>query len=97
MTSLGSRDGIEVGHVLAAQHGGEVVTTNTGEDEARFSFSSYLPAALRRNKDGVPPEVTLPLERNGLTVVFRVFERVSYALVMSSKRTVKIGDKVVSP
>jgi LysM domain len=97
VTSLGSRDGIEIGHVLSAQHGGEVVTTNTGEDEARYSFSSYLPAALRRNKDGIPPEVTLPLERNGLTVVFRVFERVSYALVMSSKRTVKIGDKVVSP
>ena len=97
VTNLGSRDGIEIGHVLAAQHGGEKVTTNTGENEARYSFSSYLPAALRRDKDGIPPEVTLPLERNGLTVVFRVFERVSYALVMSSKRTVKIGDKVVSP
>jgi len=97
VTNLGSRDGIEIGHVLAAQHGGDVVTTNTGEDEARHSFSSYLPAALRRSKDGVPSEITLPLERNGLTVVFRVFERVSYALVMSSKRTVKIGDRVVSP
>jgi hypothetical protein len=97
VTNLGSRDGIEIGHVLAAQHGGEKVSTNTGENEARYSFSSYLPAGLRRDKDGIPPEVTLPLERNGLTVVFRVFEKVSYALVMSSKRTVKIGDKVVSP
>jgi len=97
VTNLGSRDGIEIGNVIAAQRGGEVVTTNTGEDEARYSFSSLLPASLRRNKDGIPPEVTLPMERNGLAVVFRVFDRVSYSLIMSSKSSVKVGDKVTSP
>jgi LysM domain len=98
VTNLGLRDGIEVGHVLAAQRGGEVVTTNTGEAESRSSWKSLLPASWRRNNaDGMPPEVTLPTERNGLMVVFRVFDRVSYALVMSSKGPVKVGDVAQTP
>jgi hypothetical protein len=97
VTNLGSRDGIEVGNVLAAQRGGEVVKTNTGEDEARSSFKSLIPASWRADKDGIPPEVTLPTERNGLVVVFRVFDRVSYALVMSSRGSLKVGDIIQTP
>ena len=39
----------------------------------------------------------LPDERYGLLFVFRVFERVSYALVMNVTRTVEIGDVVANP
>ncbi len=97
VVNLGRRDGIEIGHVLAVQRGGEIVATNTGEDESRYSFKTLIPASWRGDKDGIPPEVKLPEERNGLTVVFRVFERVSYVLVMSSKRPVKVGDIVQTP
>ncbi len=97
VVNLGRRDGIEIGHVLAVQRGGEVVATNTGEDESRHSFKSLIPAAWRGDKDGIPPEVKLPEERNGLTVAFRVFDRVSYVLVMSAKRPVKVGDIVQTP
>lgn len=97
VVNLGRRDGIEIGHVLAVQRGGEVVATNTGEDESRYSFKTLIPASWRGDKDGIPPEVKLPEERNGLTVVFRVFDRVSYVLVMSSKRPVKVGDIVQTP
>ncbi len=98
VVNLGRRDGIEVGHVLAVQRGGEIVATNTGEDESRNSiFKSLIPASWRGDKDGIPPEVKLPEERNGLTVAFRVFDRVSYVLVMSSKRPVKVGDIVQTP
>ena len=95
--NLGRRDGIEVGNVLAVQRGGEIVTTNTGEDETRNAWSKLIPSAWRSDKDGVPPEVKLPEERNGLSVVFRVFDRVSYALVMSSRRPMKVGDTVQTP
>lgn len=39
----------------------------------------------------------LPDERYGLLFVFRVFEHVSYALVMNVARPVVVGDTVVSP
>ncbi len=94
--NLGAREGMEVGHVLSAQSGGEVVSTQAG-DQARNAWSSMLPSAWRTGADGVPPEITLPSERNGLLVVFRVFDRVSYALVMSSKRPLKLGDTVKTP
>ena len=45
-----------------------------------------------------PPETTqLPDERYGLAFVFRVFERVSYALVMEGNRPVILGDSVRTP
>jgi len=96
--NLGKRESMEVGHVLSVQTGGQVVSTNVSDEGAHgWSLKSVLPASWRTGPDGVPPEVTLPTERNGLLVVFRVFDRVSYALVMSSKRPLKIGDTVQTP
>ena len=96
--NLGAKEGMEVGHVLSAQTGGEIVSTATSKDgRDGWSFKSLLPASWRSDADGLPAEMQLPLERNGLLVVFRVFDRVSYALVMSSKRPLKIGDTVQTP
>ena len=39
----------------------------------------------------------LPDERNGVAMVFRLFDRVSYVLVMESARPVAIGDKLSNP
>jgi hypothetical protein len=39
----------------------------------------------------------LPDEQSGLVMVVRVFEKVSYALVMNATRPVHIGDMVVTP
>ncbi|MBP7452131.1 MAG: LysM peptidoglycan-binding domain-containing protein [Ottowia sp.] len=39
----------------------------------------------------------LPDERNGVAMVFRLFDRVSYVLVMESARPVSIGDKLSNP
>jgi hypothetical protein len=41
--------------------------------------------------------VKLPDERNGLVFIFRVFEKVSYGLVMSATQPVKIGDVATKP
>ena len=41
--------------------------------------------------------ITLPDERNGLIFVFRVFERLSYALVMRASRPIAVGDRVRTP
>jgi len=39
----------------------------------------------------------LPSEANGLAMVFRTFERVSYALVLQAQEPVVIGDRLVNP
>jgi hypothetical protein len=41
--------------------------------------------------------VRLPDERNGLIFVFRVFEKMSYAMVLRSSRPIYIGDYVQTP
>ena len=42
-------------------------------------------------------ELKLPDERNGLLMVFRTFEKVSYALVLEITTGVRVGDRLVNP
>ena len=42
-------------------------------------------------------EVELPTETTGLAMVFRTFDKISYALIMKSTRPVRIGDLVRRP
>lgn len=43
------------------------------------------------------PLLKLPDERNGLLMVFRCFEKVSYALILDINNGVKVGDRLVNP
>ena len=72
----GSRDGIELGHVLAIMTDG---------------------ARLVDKTDANRPMIKLPDERNGLLMVFRTFEKVSYGLVLDITHGVKVGDRLVNP
>ena len=92
--NLGKRNGMQVGHVLAGMRAGPTVSTKTDE----FRWSSLVPEFMHKsNIDKLPPTVKLADERNGLLFVFRVFDKVSYALVMSSNRPLKVGDVVQKP
>jgi LysM repeat protein len=42
-------------------------------------------------------EVKLPDERNGLAMVFRTFDKVSYALILQVNDGVKVGDRLLNP
>lgn len=74
--SRGARDGLELGHVLAAYQPGARFTDRGGE-KAR--------------------ELQTPDERVALLYLFKVFDRVSYALVMQATRGVSVGDAVRNP
>jgi hypothetical protein len=50
-----------------------------------------------KDKDGKARSMDLPEERYGVVFVFRVFDRVSYALVMESSVPLAIGDVVRNP
>jgi hypothetical protein len=54
-------------------------------------------ARLIDKTDATLPQIKLPDERNGLLMVFRTFERVSYALVLDISSGVKVGDRLVNP
>jgi hypothetical protein len=85
---------------LAGQN--QVVVINKGTADG--VESGHVLAILkdgRRFEDRSQPEdrtnVKLPDERNGLLMVFRPFERLSYALVLEISDTVKVGDRVANP
>jgi len=101
----GKRDGLETGHVLATFRSGEVVPAEEQGLAARLSgiLPNYIvPDATITSPDPkvtarAAREVKLPNERSGLVFVFRIFDRVSYALVMQTRRPVYINDVVQTP
>jgi hypothetical protein len=54
-------------------------------------------AEVENRFEDKPENYRLPDERYGLLFVFRVFDHVSYALVMNVTRPVVVGDTVVTP
>jgi nucleoid-associated protein YgaU len=79
----GSRQGLEQGNVLALYK--NTVVTND---------RSIGPFYMGRDR---APVVQLPEERYGLMLVFRVFENVSYALVMNASLPVATNDVFRNP
>lgn len=74
LITLGTRDGIEPGHVLRIRR--------KQPDE----------------KDIVADEtISIPAQDTGLAMVFRVFDKVSYALVLNASRAVHLDDLVTNP
>lgn len=54
-------------------------------------------SAIDRTTEGTPTPIRLPDERHGLLFVFRVFDRVSYALILSVQEPVQSGDRFTQP
>jgi hypothetical protein len=52
---------------------------------------------IDRSQPGERTPIKLPDERNGLLMVFRPFERLSYGLILEIGDTVQVGDRVASP
>lgn len=47
--------------------------------------------------DPARPLIKLPNERNGLLMVFRVYEKLSYGLILDITDAVRVGDRLASP
>lgn len=74
--NLGTRDGLESGHVLSVYKAGKTVRDAVSEDRKAT--------------------VTLPDEHAGEALVFKLYEKVSYAIVMKATTSMHLFDKVRS-
>ncbi len=85
--------------VNAAQN--QVVVINKGTQDGMESglVLAILQdgARLIDKTDSALTELKLPDERNGLLMVFRTFDKLSYGLILEITRGVKVGDRLVNP
>src|SRR5574344_1561364 len=79
----------------------QVVSINKGEqDGVQPGMVLSLITQGQQLIDRTDPEratVQLPDQANGTGMVFRVFDRVSYVLVMDTRRGVQVGDRLHNP
>lgn len=54
-------------------------------------------AQIKDRTDESKITIKLPSESNGMAMVFRTFERVSYALILDVRTPVRVGDRLVNP
>jgi hypothetical protein len=52
---------------------------------------------IKDTTDAGKPMIKLPSESNGTAMVFRTFDRVSYALLLEIRSGVRVGDRLVNP
>ena len=85
--------------INAAQN--QVVVINKGEQDGMESGQVLAimkdGARLIDKTDPGQPDIKLPDERNGLMMVFRTFDKLSYALVLDITTGVRVGDRLVNP
>ncbi len=82
----GAKHGLEPGHVLAIEEAGELIRDRTRRNEGGVKASRSFTS-----------KVQLPNERIGTMLVFRVFDRMSYALVVGAANPIRIADVVRKP
>ena len=79
----------------------QIVAINRGQRdgvERGHVMALWRAGAPAVDRTGARPQaLQLPDERTGLVFVFRVFERVSYALILSALDPVRRGDRVTQP
>ena len=79
----GANDGLAQGAVLAVDQQGEVVH----DSDREYPWK----------KKAFADEVQLPYERAGTLIVFKVFERISYGLVIGARAPMRVADRVYNP
>ena len=81
--------------------GNQVVVLNRGArdglERGHVMAIQRSGARLNDRTDSARTQIRLPNERNGLMMVFRTFEKLSYALILEATDGVKVGDRFVNP
>lgn len=87
---VGSSQGIEVGNVLGVFQSGKEISDRIATGEREYHpFIEWLGTGSARGE-----KVRLPEEYAGVVMVFRIFDQVSYALVMEATSALNLNDAV---
>jgi hypothetical protein len=91
----GARDGLDVGTVLAIYHPTPVIIDPRPSTEPSV-FTRFMGDQTR---DMLQPTryLNIPPERSGLLFIFRVFDKVSYGIVLNASEPVVTGDLARKP
>jgi hypothetical protein len=89
------------GNAVANAAQNQVLAINKGKRDGLangdvLTFMSLGQVIVDRT-NGVKQELRLPNERKGWAMVFRVFDKVSYVLVLESTNPINLGDYLVNP
>lgn len=85
VVNRGSNQGLEVGHLLATfQAGG-------------YAKDRFLDRTSLQRSENIQLEILLPDVRSGMMMIFKVFDNVSYGLILKSTRSIKKFDRVEKP
>jgi hypothetical protein len=84
----GTESGLEPGHVLAIEQLGRVVRDKYSKGGLATGGSALLPGGKK---------VQLPSERAGIVMVFKAYNRISYALIMETTHEIREGDRAKNP
>jgi hypothetical protein len=82
----GARNGLAPGDVLSVFQAGEVITD-------RYGSSPLLGRAIR----GGGERVKLPDEEAGTLMIFKVYDRIGYGLIMEAQSDIRVLDAVRNP
>jgi hypothetical protein len=89
------------GSAVANATQNQIVVLNRGKNDglARGHVMAILKdgATVQDRTDPAKPLIKLPDERNGLLMVFRTFDKLSYALVLEVNDSVRVGDRLINP
>ena len=81
----GSNHGLETGHLLATYHYGG------------YARDRFLDQTSLKRGDETRLDIQLPNERSGIMMLFKVYDLVSYGLILKSTRAIKKHDRVEKP
>jgi hypothetical protein len=83
----GSKAGLEPGHVVAIERAGDVVL-----DKYAKGGLAARSGNLKRGQS-----VQLPSERAGVAMIYKTYDRMSFALIMDATHEIRQGDRATNP
>lgn len=86
----GKSRGLAAGNVLAVDAAGDTVRDLYRGGRSISTMGTGIDTSFA-------PKVQLPDERTGTALVFRVYDRMSYALILGASDTIHVGDVVRNP